>query len=354
VTVSIALSGHAGAQVQTPKIFYNDSHYDYKDPLANLLDDLAIATDKEALLPGETATFANYTSYSRGINGIMIDIDGLADTPGIDDFVFRAGNSSEPSAWAAVTALPSITVRPGEGEDGSDRVTLIWPGGTIVNQWVEVTVLSDGNGGGLGLATDDVFYFCNVVADTDGDGAVGVSDYGTLIGEFGRSGDDLATDFNADGRVDLYDFATLRGMYGNSVSLPTFLPAAPEASTATLMAAIQVAAESIAEVETPAAPVVSQPLDDNDANDDSIAATAFAPAVDWAAMSLSNRVVDSLLPGTYISEPQPPLPGSAATTLYHAATAEYDLRPLSDDLDTGESNALLADILAESALALPF
>ena len=41
-------------------------------------DDAAIATDKTALLPGETASLANYTSYSRGINGIMVDLIGAA------------------------------------------------------------------------------------------------------------------------------------------------------------------------------------------------------------------------------------------------------------------------------------
>ena len=52
------------------QIFYNNSAFD--DPATGGSDDDAIATDKEALLPGETAGFANYTSYSRGINGIKV------------------------------------------------------------------------------------------------------------------------------------------------------------------------------------------------------------------------------------------------------------------------------------------
>lgn len=40
-------------------IFYNNWAFDGNDPAPNVLDDLAIATDKSALLPGETATFAN-------------------------------------------------------------------------------------------------------------------------------------------------------------------------------------------------------------------------------------------------------------------------------------------------------
>ena len=48
------------------KILYNNSKFDAHagypagDPAANLYDDNAIATDKQALLPGETAAFANY------------------------------------------------------------------------------------------------------------------------------------------------------------------------------------------------------------------------------------------------------------------------------------------------------
>ena len=49
--------------------------------MASATDDEAIASDKVALLPGETATFANYTSYARGINGIMVDIADLASEP---------------------------------------------------------------------------------------------------------------------------------------------------------------------------------------------------------------------------------------------------------------------------------
>jgi hypothetical protein len=52
------------------------------NPAANDFDDGAIATDKVALPPGQTGTFANYTSYPRGINGIMVDIQGLADPAG--------------------------------------------------------------------------------------------------------------------------------------------------------------------------------------------------------------------------------------------------------------------------------
>ncbi len=34
-------------------------------------------SDQGALLPGQTAAFANYTSYRRGLNGLRADIAGL-------------------------------------------------------------------------------------------------------------------------------------------------------------------------------------------------------------------------------------------------------------------------------------
>lgn len=66
--------------------FYNRSAWDGNDPLANINDDNAIASDKAALLPGGVATSANYTSYTRGINGIMVDLHGLAGAPIASDF----------------------------------------------------------------------------------------------------------------------------------------------------------------------------------------------------------------------------------------------------------------------------
>ena len=77
-------------------VFYNNSAFD----TAN--DDAAIATDKTALLPGQTATFVNYTSFSKGINGLIIDIAELpVKTLAPDDFEFAVGNDDTPDDWDA-------------------------------------------------------------------------------------------------------------------------------------------------------------------------------------------------------------------------------------------------------------
>jgi len=147
------------------RVFYNHSVFDDDDPNLNEHDNDAIATDKEALLPGDTATFANYTSYSRGINGIMVDIAYPAATPTAADFGFRVGNDNGPADWSEieVESTPRIDVRAGEGDDNSDRVTIVWDDNVIQNEWLQVTVLANEN---TGLAEDDVFYFGNAIGES--------------------------------------------------------------------------------------------------------------------------------------------------------------------------------------------
>jgi len=142
-------------------LFYNNSAFDGNDPAASAADDAAIATDKQALRVGDVATFANYTSYGPGINGVMIDVAGATGAITLDAFSFRVGQGN-PAAWDAPPWPTSFSVRAGEGVGGSDRVTLIWGDHTIRNQWLEVFVI----GAPLGLAADDVFYFGSAVAES--------------------------------------------------------------------------------------------------------------------------------------------------------------------------------------------
>ncbi|MBN2477254.1 MAG: hypothetical protein JXB62_21785, partial [Pirellulales bacterium] len=146
-------------------VFYNHSSFDGNRAAADAQDDLAIAPDKVALMPGQTATFANYTSYSRGLNGIMIDVDGMPDgaQPGVEDFEFRVGNSNNTGDWAAVAATPAITIRRGQGLQGSDRVTIVWADNAIQKQWLQVSMLATP---ATGLVEPDVFYFGNSVGES--------------------------------------------------------------------------------------------------------------------------------------------------------------------------------------------
>ncbi len=151
------------AEVTGRHVFYNGSKYDGENSAASELDDQAIAVDKRALLPGQPAQFENYTSYSRGINGVMVDAKGLLGDVSLADFRFRVGNTNSVANWASAPAPTSLTIRRGAGVNGADRLTLVWPEGTIKNQWLEVTLRSNAT---TGLPRDEVFYFGNAIGET--------------------------------------------------------------------------------------------------------------------------------------------------------------------------------------------
>jgi hypothetical protein len=140
-------------------VFYNNSAWDGSDPAANANDDNAIAPDKIALRSGGTASFLNYTSYSKGINGIMVDIPaGL--TPAASDFEFRVGNDNNPAAWSLADS-PTMTVRTNVGINNATRITFTWTTG-IKGKWLRVRLIS---GNSMNMP-EDIFYFGNAPGDT--------------------------------------------------------------------------------------------------------------------------------------------------------------------------------------------
>jgi hypothetical protein len=170
------------AKVVGRSLFYNNSGFDGRNAAANAADDNAIATDKAALLPGGgKATFANYSSYNKGINGVIIDVAGLPATSTLSagDFTLRAGNDlNDPSAWASAPSPTGVTIRRGAGVGGTDRVTLTWPdynpaaanplAQAVAKRWLQVNVGATGNSG---LSVPDTFYFGNAIGES-GDNAL--------------------------------------------------------------------------------------------------------------------------------------------------------------------------------------
>ena len=249
------------AHVMARRIVYNNSAFDGRNPAANAADDTAVDTRKTAMLPGSTAGFQNITTYAKGINGIMVDIDGLPEdivlNPG--DFVFRAGTSLDVSAWAAGPEPSQITVRPGAGLGGSDRVTLIWPdfnplsaaaGQAVANGWLEVTVTASQR---TGLLRPDVFYVGSLIGETAVNAGVDRrvvdrNDYLLARARTRVPANATVTDpfdFNRDQRVDAQDFVIVRSFLGKSMALIT----APEPLAMPSSASVRITSASPAATE---------------------------------------------------------------------------------------------------------
>ncbi len=212
------------AQVVGREIFYNNSVFDGNNPSATAADDRAVATDKRALLPGQSASLANYTSYRGGINGIMIDVAGLIRSPGADDFLFRVGNNDDPATWIAAPAPSSITVRDGAGVGGSSRITILWPDDAIKRTWLQVIVPPTAD---TGLKTADIFYFGNAIGESGNsatDANVTSADQvATRSSPYGLSNSAPITataDYNRDGLVNATDERIARS---NATSLASRL-----------------------------------------------------------------------------------------------------------------------------------
>ena len=262
------------AEVLERHVFYNHSSWDGDDLEANAGDDHAVAAEKQALLPGETATFANYTNYSRGINGVMIDVRGLpSDRPlTLDDFELRTGRQSVVGSWSAAPT-PTLTVRPGAGDDGADRVTLTWPDHAIENAWLEIRMKS---GPGTLLGHDDVFYFGNAIGET---GTTPSNSFVTSIdvigardhqrGPFELANIDDVYDFNRDRLVSSIDVILARDHQTGALnSLP--LITAP---------ASRLAALAIASTETHQPAFIQHSPVLGDVNDDGVFDSADLVAV---------------------------------------------------------------------------
>jgi hypothetical protein len=280
-------------------LFYNNSSFDGNNSAANASDDNAIATDKTALLADQKATFANYSSYSRGINGLMIDFDNLTGTPTASDFRFAVGNSSTPASWTTLSTSPTVAVRTNVGSEAVDRVSLVWADGTISGTWLQVTVLATAR---TGLTASSVFYFGNAPGES-GDSAsnamVAGSDYTATRSRAltATASADITNvyDFNRDGSITTGDVSIVRAKMGHLAATlklitPTSTTTSTDASIPTAVSAVATdsmvaAVESNSENETATtAEVVPEVAGETAvATDDSARPVATVPDADNAA-----------------------------------------------------------------------
>ena len=107
--------------------------------------------------PAATPSFANYSTYDKGINALTIDVQGsrrpvARRTASRSRWATRARRSRGPPR----RRRRGFAVRSGPGAGGADRATWIWADGAIKNTWLQVTF----------NATGAVFYFGNTPGET--------------------------------------------------------------------------------------------------------------------------------------------------------------------------------------------
>jgi hypothetical protein len=243
--VTLSVNDAFSSTVTGRRLFYNNSIWDNEG--YGYTNASAIATDKVAYIPSgggaTTSTFANMSSYTGGINGIMVELAGTHGALTADDFTIRMSGqfnamNNSPGTWAAAPSF-TVTLVPDTPVSGTDRYELIWPDGAIVNRYVYVLVEGNdtegGNNTNTGLATSDYFFYGNMIGDTGQDAYpypyVNATDQ---LQTRANSGDtDILSpfDFNRDAEVNAIDTLTVRNNLGNFMPyliIATAGPYAPE------------------------------------------------------------------------------------------------------------------------------
>jgi hypothetical protein len=168
------------------------------------------ASDKAILLPSQTATFTNVSSYVGGINEIVLDVMNGTGSVSASDFVFRTGNTTGTTDWVLAPMPTSVTTVTGGGVGESDRITVRWAWGSIVNEWLQVNFMPAG----------DMFYLGSLVGAASGLEVTGNDEsevqahYSSLLSPQPVTS---VYDFNRDGKVDAVDALIAREGVGNSL-----------------------------------------------------------------------------------------------------------------------------------------
>jgi ELWxxDGT repeat protein len=162
----------AQTSIQAASVYHAGSSF-ANSGIQNALD-----TSKQLAKEGaepQTLTYDNLINTSRGINGLVFDIQNLPGGPSANltvvDFEFQmspTGAFTEanhpPANWSNAPVPSSISVIAGT-EGSPDRVVLQWPDNAIANRWLRMTVKATAN---TGLTQPEVYYIGHLLGETTG------------------------------------------------------------------------------------------------------------------------------------------------------------------------------------------
>ena len=121
----------------------------------------------------QTLSFANVSNYTRGINGLIVDVPGLtaASLVAGTDVAFRMSPqgafdeaANPPSSWGAAPNPTAIVVTAATASAPA-RVRFEWADNVIQNRWLEVRVLANA---AIGVPAVQEFYLGNLQGEING------------------------------------------------------------------------------------------------------------------------------------------------------------------------------------------
>lgn len=172
----------------------------------------------------QTLSFNNLTNTAQGINGVVLDIVGLANPANLNasDFVFQVSpqgafqeSANPPAAWSPGPVPSSISVTPGTPA----RLTILWPNQSVMNRWLRVTLKTTPN---TGLLEDQVYYLGHLLGETTGTSngilTIAFADITPIRSAVGQNVDaSSVSDIDKNGTVSFSDISSMRSSVGNQL-----------------------------------------------------------------------------------------------------------------------------------------
>jgi hypothetical protein len=159
------------ATITNQYVYYPGSSYATGGVQAAL--DTSKVVAKEISTP-QILGFANLTNTTRGINGLVFDIDFMpANSLTGSDFLFQWSPQGDfdttdinnaPLNWQSVTVSPTLINVSNLGGN-SKRIRLEWADNQIQNRWLRTTLVANAN---TGLAQSNVFYIGHLLGEVSG------------------------------------------------------------------------------------------------------------------------------------------------------------------------------------------
>jgi len=215
------------SQVTTASVYHAGSSF-ASSGTSNAIDTTKVLA-REGQAP-QLLGFSNLINSSRGINGLVLDINGVLQTLTPSDFVFQMSPAGaflevnhQPQDWTSAPPPSSIT----HEASVADRIVIQWPNNVIANRWLRVTVLANAN---TGLAAPEVYYIGHLLGETTGatNGiyTVAFADITPIRSSVGQTVDSGSiADIDKNGTVSFADISAMRSNVGAQLTNIT-IPAA--------------------------------------------------------------------------------------------------------------------------------
>jgi subtilisin family serine protease len=190
----------------------------------------SIDTAKSLARESASPTLLNYDNLinsSRGINGLVFDVQYSVPTVNAGDFSFQMSptgafneGANPVSSWELAPGPTSVTVTPhGTGS----RIAITWPDNAIANRWLRVTMLSNAN---TGLPANEVYYVGHLLGETTGPSGtvftVAFADITPIRGAVGSTVNaNSIHDIDKNGTVSFADISAMRSNVGAQLTAIT-------------------------------------------------------------------------------------------------------------------------------------